>query len=115
MYKFLFAATCTFLCFILISPPVFSDKYSKKEIMTLINDVEKKLDEIKGDGAENYAAKEVAKIERYVENAKKLLDEGDEDLAFYELSKGKAYFKLIEAKKDLMIAEIELKNVRSNK
>jgi hypothetical protein len=104
-----------FLLLFAMNGVVFADKHSQREVKALINEVETKLDLIRAEGAQNYAERAVSQIDRYIRNAKKLLDDGDEDLAFYEISKGRAYFKLIEAKKELMIARIKLQNARSNR
>ena len=103
----------TLLCFVFFSAPVSADKHSEKEVKELIRDVESKLDIVKQVGAENYAEREISKIEEYIQNAKRYLIEDEEDLAFYEIKKGKAYFKLIKVKFDKLQAESELKNVRS--
>ena len=104
-----------FILLLVINNVALADKHSKREVKALINEVETRLDLIRAEGAQNYAERAVSQIERYIKNAKKLLEDGDEDLAFYEISKGRAYFKLIEAQKELMSAEIELQNARSHR
>ena len=103
------------ICFAFIGTALMADKHSEEEVKVLIKDIENKLGTIKEEGAENYAGKEISKIEQFIKNAKKYLDDGDEDPAFFEISKGKAYFKLIEAKKELLNAETELKNTQARK
>ena len=97
------------ICFMISGSLLFAEKHSIEDVAKLIKEVESKLDTIKEEGAEQYAGKEIAKIEVYIKNAKIQLDSGKVDVAYYEAGKVNAYFKLIKAKKELSIAEAELK------
>jgi hypothetical protein len=102
---FLFATTSVLL----------ADKHSKKEVADLITEVETRLDAAKSEGAENYAGKEVSRIEDLLKDAKKQLDDNERDIAFYMIGRAKSYFKLIDARKELLDAETELKSAQELK
>lgn len=112
--------SCTILviiifCITITSTAVYADDHSEEEVLKLIKKIETMLDSSKEEGAENYAGKEVSKIEQFIKYSKTQLEDGEEDFAFYEIKKAEAYFKLIEAKKELMNAENDLKNARAMK
>jgi hypothetical protein len=94
---------------------IFADKRSQKEVTDMVKETETKLEAVIDEGAELYAAAETAAMQDYINKAKKFLDEGERDLAFYEISKAKAYIRLIKAQRDLMDADSELTNAQDNK
>lgn len=104
------------LCiFSLTSAAVYADRYPTSEVQKLIKETEEKLESVKSEGAESYAPKEVTRIEDYIKEAKKQLEENERDIAYYEINKAMAFFKLISAKKELLDAETSLKNIQDIK
>ena len=105
MKNILFLTIFLFLTFSL--PPclcIHAQESTKEEINSLILAIERRLNDTKNDGAAKYALDDLSKIEEYINHAKKSLSEGKNDQAFYEISIGKSYFKIIEAKKELFLA-----------
>ncbi len=100
------------VCLSLASSTLFADKYSEKEVKSLVKRVEQILDKYTEAGAEKYAGKEMGIIEEYIKKAKMYLEEDDMDEAWYEIGKAKAYFKLIDAKKDFVAVEKEYKSIK---
>ena len=96
------------LC-LLVSTSAFADKYSESEVGALIKKVEGKLDAI-SDSDSIKMGREISRIEIYIKNAKRLLDDNDRDEAWYEIGKADAYFMLLNAKKKFFAADNELKN-----
>ena len=96
-----------------VGTKLFADTHSKNNVIKLIQTLEEKIDSLKSGGAEIYAGKEISFIEQYLKNAKMELYEEKIDLAYYEVNKGKAYLKLIKAKKDMMEADNNLKNAKA--
>jgi K+-sensing histidine kinase KdpD len=103
-------AFITLLFVLAITPVLLADKHSKEEVSGLIKEVETLLDSSKSEGAETYAPKEISKVEDLLKEAKKQLDDNERDIAFFIISKAKAYFVLIGAKKELLDSEAELKS-----
>lgn len=105
-------AVLTF-CFLLSASMLMADDHSENEVKKLIKKVEQSLDKYNEAGADKFAGKELSTIEQYIKKAKAFLDEGDTDEAWYEIGKADAYFKLIDAKKDLLAAEKEYKGMQN--
>ncbi len=99
--------------FLFISGMPATAENQPEEIRSLIRIAEVKLEKFKKDKAEVYAKDEIKNIEKYIKDAKKSLKEGKEELALLTISIGMAYFKKIEAKKELLEAENELNRVRA--
>lgn len=102
-------------CFVFASTLAFADDHSEEEVLKQIKKVEKMLTSAKDEGALFYASKEISKIEEFIKNSKTQLEEGEEDFAYYEIKKAKAYFKLVNAKKELIDAENDLKFFKAMK
>ena len=83
-----------------LSGVAMADDHSKSQVNRIIAKVVSKLDKIRDHNGDSYAGREIGKIESYVKSAKMQLDDGEEDLAFYEIEKAKSYFDLIAAKKE---------------
>lgn len=81
--------------------------HSKEEVNSIISSVEKTLNKIKNSQAIEYASDEISKIESYIKSARKFLNDGEENQAYYEIKIGNAFFKLIDAKKELFNAQKE--------
>jgi len=84
----------------------------KEEIQSLISIAEKRLEAMKQQGNMDQAKNEIDKISIYINEAKSDLKSGDEELAYYKISIGMAYFRKIEASKELSDAETELNQIK---
>jgi hypothetical protein len=96
--------------------PVFADRHSETEVRKFMEDVESELDEKrKKTGAENYASREIQRALEYIKTARKFMADNERDLAFYELKKAAAHNRLIDAKRRMVHAEIELDHAEKSK
>jgi hypothetical protein len=84
----------------------------KEEVQSLISIAEKRLEAIKQKGDMGHAKSEVDKISIYINEAKSDLKSGDEEMAYYKISIGMAYFRKIEASQELIDAETELNQIK---
>ncbi len=91
-----------------IKPPLYADRHSEAEVKKYLTDVELELSDMIQEGAENHAPREIARARDYVAAAKKMLGDEERDLAYYELNKAAAHFRLIEALRRMVHAELDL-------
>ncbi len=84
-----------------------------EEVQSLIKIAEMKLDKLKKSGAESFASEEIGKISTAIKDANAAIKAGKEEKALLIISIGMAYFKKIDAKKELIEAEKELNQARS--
>lgn len=83
------------------------------EIKSLIKIAEMKLEKLKKIGAKSYASEEIAKITKAIKDANAAIKAGNEEKALLIISIGLAYFKKVDANKELIEAENELNQARS--
>ena len=83
-----------------------------EEVKNLITIAERKLQALEQDSSAGES--EVEKIKIYIREASEDLSRGDEELAYYKISIGLAYFRKIDARKELKAAENELKETRES-
>ena len=103
------------LAFLFIFPAPFLKADEKtEEIKSLIKIAEMKLEKLKNEGGESYAAEEIKKINKAIKDAKEAIKNKNDEKALLIISIGMAYFKKIDAKKELMDAEQKL-NMTKNK
>jgi hypothetical protein len=96
--------------------PAFADRHPESEVKKFLLDVESELDDaMKKPGAGNYAARELQRAAQYLNAAKRYLSENERDLAFYELKKASAHFRLIDERRKMIHAEIELELAEKQK
>ena len=91
---------------------LFADRYSESDVTKFLSEVEMKISEIHKSGAENFASEEIHRTIQFTARAKKLLSSNEHDLAYYELKKAAAHFRLISAKKRLYHAENDFYHVK---
>jgi hypothetical protein len=82
-----------------------ADYHSADEVKSIISKVEKKLAEVKTGGAESYSPTEIQQIQDQMANARRLLENGESDKAYYEARIGVEYFPLIKARERLLKAK----------
>ena len=92
------------LALLVPSVPLVSAPKPAKEVASLIEIARSRLKKLIEEGAKEYGKDEIEKIETYIKDAEKTLKE-DEELAYYKISIGMAYFRKIEAKRELLEAE----------
>ena len=78
-----------------------ADEHSRSEVRDIIAKVQKKINELKSNKADQYASYEIIRVGDHIKSTEKLLKEGEEDQAYYEIRIGVEYFKLIKARKKL--------------
>jgi len=100
------------LLIFLQAPLLFGDDKTE-EIKSLIKIAEMKLDKLKKSGAESFASEEIAKITTAINDANAAIKAGKEKKALLIISIGMAYFKKVDAKKELIDAENELNQTRT--
>ncbi|MBN1534949.1 MAG: DUF4398 domain-containing protein [Spirochaetes bacterium] len=82
-----------------------ADYHSADEVKSIIGKVERKLAEVKTAGAETYAPTEIQQIQDQMASARRLLEHGESDKAYYEIRIGVEYFPLIKARERLLKAK----------
>jgi hypothetical protein len=95
--------------------PVFADRHSESEVKKFMEDVESEIADKVKKGAENYAGREIQRALEYIRTAKKLMGDNERDLAYYELKKAAAHFRLIDARRRMVHAEVDLDNAEKSK
>lgn len=83
-----------------------------KEVKNLISIAERKIQSLKNNSSSN--EDELEKIKTYIKEASEDLKKGDEELAYYKISIGLAYFRKIDAQKELSEAKKEMKETKSS-
>jgi len=109
----LFLSLVLALC-VTVKPPLYADRHSEAEVKKYLGDVESELSDIVRTGAENYAAREIKRALDHVASAKKLLGEDERDLAYYELKKAAAHFRLVEARRLMVHAELDFEQSKKS-
>lgn len=87
---------------------LYADRHSEAEIKKLLNDVETAFNDYIHSGVNDYAPLETQRARKYIEAAKKMLSQDERDSAYYELKKAAAHFRLFDAKRKMVNAELEL-------
>ncbi len=87
---------------------LYADRHSEAEVKKLLTDVETAFNDYIRAGVIDYAPLETQRARKYIETAKKMLLQDERDLAFYELKKTAAHFRLFDEKRKMVNAEIEL-------
>lgn len=91
-----------------------ADVYNAAQVRDIIGKVQGKLSELKDQGADSYAADEIARIQDHIRTSEKLLEKGEEDRAYYEIRIGVEYFNLIKARKRLLDTKAEHDKFKSD-
>lgn len=85
-----------------------SSIHKTDEVLALINDTESKLSIVRSDRNADLFRSEISKIETSLTKAKNLISSKKNNHAYYEISIGLLYFKIIDARRDLYNATLEL-------
>ncbi len=87
---------------------------SKQQVTSQITSVQAKLKTYKDIGAQEYASDEIKLIEEYIKSAENYLSKEKNSRAFYEVSIGKAYFIMIDSKKQLKDSKEKFEKLKSS-
>lgn len=87
---------------------LYADRHSEADVKKLLNEVETTFSEYIRTGVTDYAPLETQRARKYIESAKKMLLQDERDMAFYELKKAAAHFRLFDEKRKMVNAELEL-------
>jgi len=90
-----------------------TDEITAPQVTEQITLVQTKLKEYIDSGAETYAADETNLVKSYITSAEKFLSDGENARAFYEISIGKTYFMIIDARKMLKDSKEALEKTRA--
>lgn len=90
----LFLMTCVFY-----QNTLYADRHSSVEVTQLIQEVTERLENLKQDGAEDYAPDEVREVALLIGRSSQFLSRNEQDKAYYEIIKARGFFQLIEARK----------------
>ena len=91
---------------------LFADRHSEPDVKKFLSEVEMKISEMQKSGAENFAPEEILRALQFASRAKKFSSIKEQDLAYYELKKAAAHFRLINAKRRLYHAENDFYHIK---
>ncbi len=110
------SASVLILLFLSSASLLYADRHSESEVKKLLSEVEASFNNYISAGVTDYAPLETQRARKYLESAKKMLLQDERDMAFYELKKVAAHFRLFDEKRKMVNAELELDHaVKSTK
>lgn len=86
-------------CIFAFIVPLYADRHSSVEVSQLIQEVSERLQVLKQNGAEDYAAAEISQVFLLIQRSSQLLSRSEQDKAYYEIIKARGFFQLIEARR----------------
>ena len=92
--------------------PLVADKYNKKEVQTEIKKLEKVAPALKKYLKIKNAKEDIQQALKYLDTAKKLLKDGEEDKAYYRARLGLALYQKVRAQIALLKSNITLKKMK---
>lgn len=106
-------ASIILIAIVVSALPITGAERSAAEVRGLIERTQKKVDQYRAVAVSGETiATDLAKIEDHIASARKLLEKGTVDQAFYEISIGIIYFILVDARIELSRAESNLLKAR---
>ncbi|MCX7678375.1 MAG: hypothetical protein N2316_04075 [Spirochaetes bacterium] len=106
--------TLIIFCITNHSLSLYADRHSEAEVKKILNEVESTFNDYIESGVFDYAPREAERARKYLENAKRMILQDERDFAFYELKKVSAHFKLFDAKRKMVNAELDLDHLKKS-